>query len=138
TGTQHGRDARHMSKSFLSVNVLLAACASRTTTSTVAAGTPLTALRFGFLADGGGTLKRDAVIVVQGDRIISVGTGAGAIPRGATVVDLTGYTAIPGLIDVHTHMTYWRDKARPNGAGAPRSKDSVVMFSAENARKTLE
>jgi imidazolonepropionase-like amidohydrolase len=44
---------------------------------------------------------------------------------------------LPGLIDAHTHMTYWRDKAIPRGP-SPRSKDSVVMMAAENARHTLE
>ncbi|MBC8089162.1 MAG: amidohydrolase family protein, partial [Phycisphaerae bacterium] len=66
-----------------------------------------------------------------------VSSGATAIPAGAQVVDLRRYTAIPGLIDVHTHMTYWRDKSNPT-AGSPRAKDSVVMVAAENARKTLE
>src|SRR5262245_40033957 len=100
--------------------------------ATIAPGFPLTAVRLGALADGSGKRVRDAVVLVQGDRIVRVGSGNGAVPRGATVMDLRPLTGIPGMIDVHTHMTYWRDKARPNGAGAPRSKDSVVMFSAEN------
>ncbi len=120
------------------VFVLCAACAPRSQTTVPAPGVPLKALRFGALVDGHGRRTRDAVIVVQGDRITSVGTGDRAVPAGAVVTDLRGYTAIPGLIDVHTHMTYWRDKAHPTGAGISRAKDSVVMASAENARKTLE
>ena len=121
--------------------LLLAACASHpaSTASTVAASASgVTALRFGSLVDGTGHVTRDAVVVVTGDRITSVGSGNAAIPKGARVTDLRKYTAMPGMIDVHTHMTYWRDKAHPTGEGAPRSKDSVVMFAAENARKTLE
>ena len=106
--------------------------------SASASGAAVIALRFGALVDGTGHSTRDAVIVVVGDRITAVGSGDRAIPAGATVTDLRQYTAIPGLIDVHTHLTYWRDKAHPTGVGAPRAKDSVVMFSAENARKTLE
>ena len=124
---------------------LLTACSSRrepvTTNATrtvSSSGGAVTALRFGSLVDGTGHITRDAVIVVTGDRITSVGTGDRAVPAGAKVTDLRKYTAIPGMVDVHTHMTYWRDKAHPTGVGAPRSKDSVVMLAAENARKTLE
>jgi imidazolonepropionase-like amidohydrolase/lysophospholipase L1-like esterase len=97
---------------------------------------PLTALRFGAMADATGRTTKDAVIVVQADTIVSVGTGDGAVPAGARVIDLRGYTAIPGLIDVHTHMTYWRDKSNLS-ATPPRSKDSVVMAAAANALATL-
>ena len=70
------------------------------------AATPkVVALRFGTLVDGTGRTLRDAVVVVDGERIASIGTGRSAIPRGAIVRDLRRYTAIPGLIDAHTHMT---------------------------------
>ena len=115
--------------------LLLAAAVSGTRLS--AQRPPVTALRFGTLVEPSGRSTRDAVIVVHGDTVLSVGTGAPAIPAGARVVDLRRFTAIPGLIDVHTHMTYWRDKANPNGP-VPRSRDSVVMMAAENARRTLE
>src|SRR6476661_7846908 len=94
----------------------------------------VTALRFGAMADASGRTTRDVVIVVQADTIVSVGTGSRAVPAGAREIDLRRYTAIPGLIDVHTHMTYWRDKANPSVPG-PRSKDSVVMAAAANALK---
>lgn len=97
----------------------------------------LTAIRFRALIDPTGATTRDAVVVVQGDSVLRVGTGARAVPAGATVLDLRRFTAIPGLIDVHTHMTYWRDRANPQ-ATPPRSRDSVVAAAAENARRTLE
>ncbi|MBK5188281.1 MAG: amidohydrolase family protein [Gemmatimonadaceae bacterium] len=46
----------------------------------------------------------NAVIVVDGDRITSV-TSGGGVPAGATVVDLGDATVLPGLIDVHTHLS---------------------------------
>jgi imidazolonepropionase-like amidohydrolase len=116
------------------LRLLLSICALTTTS---AAAQPVTALRFKALVNAEGAPVRDAVVVVQGDTVVGVGSGERSIPAGARVVDLRRYTAIPGLIDVHTHMTYWRDKANPRGP-SPRSKDSVVMMAAENARHTLE
>jgi imidazolonepropionase-like amidohydrolase len=79
------------------------------------------------------------VVLISSDTIVRVGTGDGMIPHGAQVIDLRPLTGIPGLIDVHTHMTYWRDKANdPRGQRAPRARDSVVMAAAGNARRTLE
>ena len=98
---------------------------------------PLTALRFGAVVDASSRTIRNAVILVQADTIVRVGSSAMVIPADARIIDLRRYTAIPGLIDVHTHMTYWRDKSKPTANG-PRAKDSVVMAAAENARKTLE
>ena len=99
---------------------------------------PLVALRFGALVDPqSGRTTADAVVVVQHDTVVRIGTGAAAVPVGARVVDLRRFTAIPGLIDVHTHMTYWRDRENLTSP-PPRSKDSVVMRAAENARRTLE
>ena len=101
----------------------------------------VTALRFGQLVDGLGSTIRDAVVVVQGERIISVGHGAGAIPRGALVRDLRRYTAIPGLIDAHTHMTYYWDGAagsNPWQQQGSRNSAVTVFLAQENARRTLE
>ena len=107
------------------------------TTRLPAQGPVLTAIRFGALVNATGRPVRDAVVVIQADTIVRVGRGSSAIPTGARVIDLRRYTAIPGMIDVHTHMTYWRDKNNLNAPG-PRSKDSVVMAAAANALKTLE
>ena len=98
---------------------------------------PVTALRFGAMADPSGRTTRNVTILVQADTVLRVGTGTRFIPAGATVIDLLRYTAIPGLIDVHTHMTFVRDKAKPMANG-PRSRDSVVQAAAENLRRTLE
>ncbi len=107
----------------------------------VASAEPATALRFGTLVDGRGQVTRDAVVVVEGERITKVGSGDAAVPAGASVVDLRRYTAVPGLIDVHTHMTFYWDRtpgtrpfAQLGSLGAP----VTVFLAQENARKTLE
>ena len=99
------------------------------------------ALRFGQLVDGTGRTLRDAVVVIDGDRIQSVGTGRAAIPRGAVVRDLRRYTAIPGLIDVHTHMTYYWDGAagtNPWQQQGSRNSGVTVFLAQANALRTLE
>ncbi len=64
----------------------------------------VTAIRCGTLLNPvDGSLTRNAVIVVNGDRIEQVGTGV-HVPDGARVIDLSAYTVLPGLIDSHTHI----------------------------------
>ena len=96
------------------------------------------ALRFGALVNPGEPVIRDAVVVVLGDSILSVGSGDAAVPEGAWVTDLRPLVAIPGMLDMHTHLTYWRDKVRAPRGPAPRSLDSVLVVARETAMKTLE
>jgi len=99
----------------------------------------VTALHFGRAWLGPGRLVNDAVIVVNGTRIESVRSGRGAIPRGARIVDLRRFTAIPGLIDVHTHMTfYWDRKPGTRPIGQQRHVAVTVFLAQESTRKTLE
>ncbi len=89
------------------------------------------------LEPGKGGVITNAIVVVDAGRVISVGSSA---PAGVEVVDLSRYTAIPGMIDVHTHMTYFWDQApgtRPRG-GPPLQPAVNVYLSQANARRTLE
>ena len=48
----------------------------------------------------------EAVVVVRGDRIEAAGTASAVtVPAGARVLDLSGYTILPGLMDCHVHIT---------------------------------
>jgi imidazolonepropionase-like amidohydrolase len=107
--------------------------------STAAAQT--TVVRFGTLIAQKGQVLHNAVVVIDGDRISKVGSSEIAIPANANVIDLNRYTGIPGLIDVHTHMTYYWD--RTPGTTPWKSLGSLsipvsVFLAQENARKTLE
>ena len=60
----------------------------------------------GSLIDGyGGEPLRNAVVLVQGNRIVAVDqVGALAVPDGAQVVDADGMTVMPGLWESHGHL----------------------------------
>src|SRR5438270_6352778 len=63
-------------------------------------------IRAGSLIDGTSTQpKKNQVIVIRGNRIVSVSDGASAqAPADAQVIDLGSATVLPGLIDTHTHI----------------------------------
>ena len=101
----------------------------------------VTAVRFGRLIDGLGGVTRNAVVLVEGERITRVGSGDAAVPKGAVVIDLRRYTGIPGLIDAHTHISFAWDRApgtRPWSQFGTLSPVVTAFLAQENARKTLE
>jgi len=63
-----------------------------------------TAIRFGKLVDGSGKVVTNAIVVVEGQRIKAVGTSDSVIPPNSEIIDLSRFTGIPGLIDMHTHI----------------------------------
>ena len=53
----------------------------------------------------GNEVIEDGTVVVEGNRIRAIGdSGALAIPDGATVIDVSGKTIMPGLVDMHGHI----------------------------------
>jgi imidazolonepropionase-like amidohydrolase len=96
------------------------------------------AIRFGQLWDGTRVIA-DAVVVIEGDRIVRVATGEAGVPAGAETVDLRRFTGLPGLIDLHTHMTYYWDRQPGTRPLGQRRRPAVTVFLAQgNARRTLE
>jgi len=66
------------------------------------------AIKAGHLVDvRTGAVKDNQYILVEGERIVSIGATA---PAGVPVIDLSGKTVLPGLVDVHVHLLLnWKD-----------------------------
>ena len=84
--------------------LLLALLASAAAGQAPAQSAPITAIKAGRLIDPEtGTATANQVIIIEGEKIKAVGAEL-AIPAGATVIDLSKLTVLPGLVDAHTHM----------------------------------
>lgn len=108
---------------------------------TLSASQSVSAIRFGRLIDGKGKVWTNAVVLVKDGIIDKVTTSEARLPPDAKIIDLHQYTGMPGLIDVHTHMTYWWDSTagtRPWAQVDQQRPAFLVYMAQENARKTLE
>jgi len=64
-------------------------------------------LRGGRIFDGTGTAAREGNLVIERNKISKIVPASSTEwPKNAEVVDASGKTILPGLIDLHTHLTY--------------------------------
>jgi imidazolonepropionase-like amidohydrolase len=98
----------------------------------------LKALVGGKLIEGTGKAPiEDAVVIIEGDRISNVGEADTAtVPAGAEVIDVTGKTITPGLINCHTHFCL-DGSPDPALALEQRSFTENVLVAAKHAEDTL-
>ena len=101
----------------------------------------VTAIKAGKLIDAdAGAVLSNQIVLIRGDKIAAVGKEKDVtIPGGATVVDLSNMTVLPGLIDCHTHLA----DGSENGSGDPltylkKSAAEIAFESVPNARAMLE
>jgi imidazolonepropionase-like amidohydrolase len=93
--------AASIAAGFLSTSL---ATAGRSPTDKKEAPPKRVAIRAGRLIDGkSDSAIQNAVIVIEGDKIVSV-TPGGATPTGVDTIDLSHATVMPGFTDVHTHV----------------------------------
>lgn len=120
--------------------VLLSVCLSAaawTSSSLAQDATALFFVKAGHLIDGrGGPVISPGMVRIEGDRVVAVGPIL-PVPPGARVIDLGGATLLPGLIDLHTHLTdksgiHWEE------ALVKTTPADAALWGARNARVTLE
>ena len=95
---------RRMAVSFVLAAGVYGLAHAQQTTQSAETKQPATrvAVRAGKLLDTRtGQYTSNVMIVIEGERIASVG---GAAPSGVPVIELSGVTVLPGLIDAHNHI----------------------------------
>jgi imidazolonepropionase-like amidohydrolase len=83
-----------------------------------------------------GRIVEHPQVTITDGRIVAVAAQASALPAGARRVDLPGMTLLPGLIDMHTHLT-----SDPRFSGYRRlqfTDNYWTVVGVANAKKTLE
>jgi len=82
-----------------------------------------------------GAVLADRLIRIDDGRVTAV-TAYAPPPTGAVVIDWSGMTVLPGLIDMHTHLTFDLGSLGYQGLGISTAREA--LHGARNARRTLE
>lgn len=113
---------------------------------------PVVALTHVRLVDGSGTAARDDyTVIIRGERIEAIGPSASlTIPSGATTLDLSGRTVIPGIVGRHEH-TYFRSTSHTTqmsysapriwlgyGVTTIRTAGSMFPYNEINLKRAIE
>jgi imidazolonepropionase-like amidohydrolase len=86
-----------------------------------------------------GRVLTNQAILIEGERIKQVGpfsTVSATAPAGAKVIDLSGATVLPGLIDCHVHLTFEPSQMGYSSLGISVAREA--LFGAKSAKVTLE
>lgn len=118
-------------KTGLAIGAVVASLAGAAAAETIY----LTADRM--LDPASGRVTQNAALVIEDGKIIASGAAeAVAAPASARRVNLEGKTILPGLIDMHTHITGDPTKGRGYAALAYPSERSII-WAVNNAKRTL-
>ncbi len=87
------------------------------------------------ITDAATGLSGPATITITDGRISAIAQGLQPVPEGAQLIDLSTRTVMPGLIDMHVHLTgdpggdFWREAVDPDEWG--------VVLGVRNAQRTV-
>ena len=102
----------------------------------------LTVIRAGSLMDGvSDTPRKNQLVFVRGNRIEKVTDASAPIPAGASVIDLSSATVLPGLIDSHTHIFLFGEEPSKGGYDANILNAGIALRAARATfacRRALE
>jgi len=83
-----------------------------------------------------GEVRANPALIIRSGKILEVGTRESlARPNGADLVDLTGHTIMPGLMDMHVHLS--GDATTPFYVEMGYSIPRQTVVAVKNAKKTL-
>lgn len=120
-----------------SIQLVLAVSALTVLAAAAQAQDVTTVIRAAKVIDGRGQTIANGDIVVTGSRITRVGA-RGAVPTGARVIDLGNRTVMPGLIDGHSHLTwYFNRQGRYHTARDGDTPIQSMLAAAANGAATL-
>lgn len=116
------------------------------TAALLLASTPLAAqsanttyIHAGQLLDQPGKAPRGAsTIIVRDGKVAEVRDGFASLEDGARLVDLKSQFVLPGLIDMHVHISSDDNLLRSRLEGPGRDVEDVFVIAQNNARLTLE
>jgi imidazolonepropionase-like amidohydrolase len=90
------------------------------------------------LLDGDAAAKPGTNVVIEGDRIASVGGAPVAARPDDRVVDLAGKTVMPGIVSGHFHASYNNITIQPEPLGVERPENYLALVAAKNLKLALE
>jgi imidazolonepropionase-like amidohydrolase len=133
------RTARGIGRFEVAIALILAVLAGASITARAQSPTPKrTVIRAGHVLNvRTGEWRANQAIVIEGDKIAQIApSGEVAAAPGDTTIDLPDATLLPGLIDMHTHLTFELSSLSYEGLKISTAREA--LHGARNARRTLE
>ncbi len=90
------------------------------------------------LLDGDSAARPGTNVVIEGERIASVGAAPVAAQPGDRTIDLAGKTVMPGIVSGHFHASYNNITIQPEPLGVERPENYLALVAAKNLKLALD